>query len=176
MKKMPGYFVAILAIVCVGLLPVISGCTQAKNEGFAIYLTKENVPPAQMETLSHVNLADQPIISAGDVISYDAQTHEITLSQSAFQRVADQQVPVTGKSFLVCLDKAPVYWGAFWVVFSSLSFDGVIIDKPLDTQGPPVITIGQGYPGASFYRGEDPRNKPVILKSLEQAGKLINTR
>ena len=176
MKKLSGYLAAILALICVGALPVFSGCSSALHEGFAIYLTRNDIPPAQMEALSHVDLADQPIISAADVISYSAQTHEIKLSQSAFQRVTDLKVPVTGKSFLVCVDKAPVYWGAFWVDYSSLSFEGVTIEKPLDTQGPPVITIRQGYPAASFYRGEDPRNNPVILKSLEQAGKLIDTR
>jgi hypothetical protein len=31
-----------------------------------------------------------------------------------------------------------------------------------------------GYPSSAFYGGEDPRNNPEILRSLEQAGKLIN--
>jgi hypothetical protein len=31
-----------------------------------------------------------------------------------------------------------------------------------------------GYPASSFYKGEDPRNNPVVLDSLEQSGKLIN--
>jgi len=83
-------------------------------------------------------------------------------------------VPVQGKSFLVCVDKAPVYWGAFWTPVSSMSFDGVTIWKPLGTQEPKVITLELGYPSSSFYIGEDPRNNTAVIKSLEQAGKLIN--
>jgi len=30
-----------------------------------------------------------------------------------------------------------------------------------------------GYPSASFYGGEDPRNDPEVLRALEQAGKLV---
>ena len=158
----------------VGPTFLIGGCTAAKGEGFAIYLTREDIPPAQMEALSHVNIADQPIISIIDVITYNAQTHEIRITENAFNRIADLEVPVQGKSFLVCVDKAPIYWGAFWTPISSMSFDGVTIWKPLGSQEPKVITLELGYPSSSFYSGEDPRNNTAVMKSLEQASKLIN--
>jgi hypothetical protein len=176
MKKRYGYLGVILALVGLGLLPVCSGCSSAPNEGFAIYLTRNSIPPSQMESMSHVDLADAPIIAGDDIVSYNAQTHEITLSPEAFARVAELKIPTTGRSFLVCVDQAPVYWGAFWALYSSQSFDGVTIGQPLNPQGPPVIKIGLGYPGASFYRQEDPRSDPVILESLAQAGKLIDPR
>jgi hypothetical protein len=147
--------------------------TLMKGEGFAIYLTREDIPPAKMEMLSHVDIADQPIISIQDIITYNAQTHEIKLTDEAFERIADLEVPVSGKSFLVCVDRAPVYWGAFWTPFSSLSFDGVTIWKPLGSQETKVISLELGYPAASFYEGEDPRSNPVVLDSLEKSGKLI---
>ena len=83
-------------------------------------------------------------------------------------------MPVTGKSFLVCVDKSPVYWGAFWTPVSSISFDGVTIWKPPGSQESEVITLELGYPSSSYYSGEDPRNDAEVIKSLEQAGKLIN--
>jgi hypothetical protein len=150
------------------------GGTVTKGDGLAIYLTKENIPPTQMEALSHVNIAEQPIISIEDVITYNAQTHEIKLTDTAFERISQMDVPVRGKSFLVCVDKAPIYWGAFWTPISSMSFDGVTIWKPLGSQEPKVITLELGYPSSSFYSGEDPRNNVAVMKSLEQAGKLIN--
>jgi hypothetical protein len=162
----------IFALVCI--LLISSGCTTAKGEGFAIYLTKEDIPPAQMEALSHVNIADQPIISMGDIITYNDQTYELKLIPSAFERISQLDVPVRGKSFLVCVDKEPIYWGAFWTPISSMSFDGVTIWKPLGSQEPKVITLELGYPSSSFYSGEDPRNNPAVINSLEQAGKLIN--
>jgi serpin B len=145
-----------------------------KGEGFAIYLTKEDIPPAQMEALSHVDIADQPVISMKDVVTYNAQTNEIKLTTDAFERVSQLDVPVEGKSFLVCVDKGPIYWGAFWTPISSISFDGVTIWKPLGTQESKVITLELGYPSSSFYGGEDPRNNAEVIKSLEQAGKLVN--
>jgi hypothetical protein len=144
------------------------------GDGFAIYLTKEDIPPAQMEALSHVNIAEQPMISIEDIVTYNAQTHEIELTDTAFERISHLEVPVRGKSFLVCVDKEPVYWGAFWTPLSSMSFDGVTIWQPLGSQELKVITFELGYPSPSFYGGEDPRNNVAIMKSLEQAGKLIN--
>jgi hypothetical protein len=142
-------------------------------EGFAIFLTKQDIPPAQMEALSHVDIAEEPIITISDIITYDAQEHELTLTASAFERISQLDVPVRGKSFIVCVDKGPIYWGAFWVLWSSLSFDGVTIWLPLSLEEPHVIRIELGYPSSELYTGEDPRSNPVVIESLEQAGKLI---
>jgi hypothetical protein len=165
---------AILVVpVVVVLAFLIGGCTDRIGEGFAIYLTKEDVPPAQMEALSHVDIEERPIISMNDIITYNAQTHELKLTDTAFERIAQLEVPVRGKSFLVCVDKEPIYWGAFWTPISSISFDGVTIWQPLGTQELKVVTLELGYPSSSFYGGEDPRNNTKVMKSLEQAGKLI---
>ncbi|MDD5038716.1 MAG: hypothetical protein PHN78_05305, partial [Dehalococcoidales bacterium] len=90
----------------------------------------------------------------------------------AYELISQLDVPVAGKSFLVCVDKAPIYWGAFWTPISSLSFDGVTILKSLSLQEPPVITLELGYPSPDFYNGEDPRNSPEVFRALDEAGKL----
>jgi hypothetical protein len=148
--------------------------TLMEGEGFAIYLTREDIPPEKMEMLSYVNIADHPIVSMQDIITYNAQTHEIKLTDTAFERISQLDVPVSGKSFLVCVDKAPIYWGAFWIPISSMSFDGITIWKPLGSQESQVIKLDLGYPSSSFYSGEDPRNNTEALQSLERSGKLIN--
>jgi hypothetical protein len=162
------------ALIIIGAILTLSSCTISKGDGFAIYLTKGDIPPDQMPTLSQVDIAEPPIISMKDVITYNAQTHELKLTTSAFERISQLDVPVRGRSFVVCVDRKPIYWGAFWTPISSLSFDGVTIWKPLSLEGPHVITIELGYPSSSFYGGEDPRNNPEVMRSLEQAGKLIN--
>jgi len=161
-------------LLLVTMLFTFFGCRSATKEGFAIYLTADNVPVSQMEALSYVNLADKPLISEADIISYLQTTHEIQLADEAYQRILDLEVPVSGKSFLVCVDRAPIYWGAFWTPISSISFDGVTIWKPLGSHEPQVITLELGYPSPSFYGGEDPRSNPEVMKSLEQSGKLID--
>jgi hypothetical protein len=147
---------------------------EVESGGFAIYLTKQDIPPAQMEALSHVDIAERPIITISDIIMYDAQEHELRLTASAFESISQLDVPTGGKSFIVCVDNAPIYWGAFWVLWSSQSFDGVTIWKPLSLEEPYVIRLELGYPSSALYTGEDPRSNPVVFESLEQAGKLIN--
>ena len=174
MKKLFRYFGLIAVLLVSVLSPLLGGCGAPKGEGFAIYLTRDDVPPQKMEALSYVPLEEQPVLSLADIISYNAQTHEIKLNPPGFGRIAHLQVPVQGKSFMVCVDKSPVYWGAFWTPISSLSFSGVTIWQPLPTEALPVVTLSLGYPNESFYGGTDPRSNPDILKSLRKAGKLID--
>jgi len=166
--------ITLVIMAMAGFTVLVGACISANSEGFAIYLTKQDVPPAHMEALSHVDIADEPIISEKDVITYDAQTHELELNMNGFNRISSLEVPVRGKSFMVCVDKQPIYWGAFWTPISSVSFDGVTICQPLGWQESRVITLELGYPSASFYSGQDPRNNREVMDSLEQAGKLIN--
>jgi len=163
----------IIGAVLVSSVLMSSICATSKGEGFAIYLTERNTPPAQMEALSHVDIAEKPVIAISDIITYDAQEHEMRLTASVIERVSQLGVPVRGKSFIVCIDERPIYWGAFWTPLSSMSFDGVTIWKPLSLEEPHVIRLELGYPSSAFYIGEDPRRNPVIIESLKQAGKLI---
>jgi len=164
-----------IVISCIFIIIITYGSyiTSTKGKGFTIYLTKKDIPPAQMEALSHVDVSDQPIISVKDIITYNAQTHEMKLTPRAFDLIYELDVPVTGKSFMVCIDEEPIYWGAFWTPISSLSFDGVTIWKPYNNQEQKIIVLELGYPSPSFYNGEDPRNNRKVLESLEKDGKLI---
>ncbi len=164
------------ACLLAGLLLIAVGCGSERGEGFAIYLPARDVPPSQLATLSHMEIADTPLISGADVGSYAQDAHEIELTAQAFARITELEVPVAGRSFVVCVDRRPIYAGAFFTPISSLSFDGVVITKPLDSEaaagGAHVIRIELGYPGPAFFSGEDPRADRAVLESLEQAGRL----
>jgi hypothetical protein len=165
----------VVVVVCILIIVISYGSyvNSSKVKGFEIYLTQEDIPPAQMEALSHVELIDHPIISVKDIITYNAQTHEIKLTSNAYDRVLTLDVPVTGRSFMVCVDEEPIYWGAFWTPISSLSFDGVTIWQPYNTEEQKIIVLELGYPSSSYYSDEDPRNNRKVLESLEKDGKLI---
>jgi len=122
--------------------------------------------------LSHVDRAEEPVISMQDIITYNSQTHELKLTKNAYERISKLEVPVRGRSFVACVDGNPVYWGAFWTPISSMSFDGITIWKPLTLREPYIIKLELGYPSPSFYSEKDPRDSPEIIRSLEQAGKL----
>jgi hypothetical protein len=167
---------AALIVTLLLALLVFYGCGSQQetmvSEGFAIYLTKNDIPVSQMEALSYIEIADEPVISIDDIISYDGDTHEIELTTGAYERVMGLQVPTSGKSFIVCVDKQSIYWGAFWTPISSQSFNGVTVQVLQHPQEGNVIKLELGYPSPSFYQGDDPRSNYVIMQSLEQAGKL----
>ena len=164
-------FAALALAACVSTPPA---STTPQGEGFAIYLTAGDIPVSQMEALSHVEIADTPVISETDIVSYHWDTHEIELTAEAVARLEGLQVPTNGKAFVVCVDRQPVYWGAFWASYSSQSFDGITIWTlfPSDDR---TITIRKGYPGGSFFKGEDPRNNPLIEEVLARDHKLASS-
>ena len=122
--------------------------------------------------LSDLELEDKPVLSVDDIVAYSRNTHEIELTPAAYERLSQLGVPIAGMPFVVCVDRAPVYGGAFWVGYSSMAFNGIVIDTLPATQNRP-IRIQLGYPESpELFVGEDRRSDPRILQSLEQAGKL----
>ena len=142
------------------------------ENGFSIHLIAGDISPQQLAALSHLELEKDPLLSINDIVSYRKETHEIEMTADGYERIRGLSVPVNGRAFAVCVNGQPIYSGAFWVAYSSLSFDGVIIEVTRATKEHPVLQISLGYPGPAFFQGDDPRSDPGILKALEQAGKL----
>lgn len=155
------------------LLPILTvgGCASPKSEGFAIYFLSRDVPVSEMPIVSHLDIADRPLVSLRDIVSYSSETHDIELTAKAYEKISELEVPVNGRVFVVCINRYPIYWGAFWTPVSAIPFDGVTILKPLASDRH-VIQVQLGYPSPKFSTGEDPRSNPEILRSLERAGKL----
>ncbi len=174
MKSQYRTFLKVTPFIIVVIFLLYSSFTNRNEEGFAIYLTKDDIDPTQIPILSHVEINNQPIISLKDIIEYDSNTHEIALTPKAFIRISNLEVPVKGKIFMVCVDKEPIYAGAFWTPISSISFDGVTIWKPLISDESNIIKLELGYPSPDFYGGEDPRVNVKIMESLKRVGKLTN--
>jgi hypothetical protein len=158
------------------LLVVACGCGTSRGEGFAIYLPATEIPASQLPILSRIKLPDTPLVSGADIVSYSKETHQIELTAGAFNRVAELEVPVSGRAFVVCVDRQPIYTGAFFTPISSVSFDCVVIMKPLDARatatGRHMVQLQLGYPGPDFFSGQDPRADPAIIESLQRVGKL----
>ncbi len=172
--------ITFMAVTAILLLVVFitgaftGGCRMQPGEGFAIYLTEGDIAPEDIISLVSIKITDKPIIGSGDIVTYNMQTYEMKLTQEAFERLKTLQIPVQGTSFIVCAGRKPVYQGAFWTPVSSISYSGVTVWKPYDNDIKPVITLSLGYPGPSFYSGEDPRNNAVLMSALEKEGKLIS--
>ena len=174
-RRVVGAVAAVVTLLVALVLGGVGCGGSPSGEGFAIYLPATDIPPSRLAALSHIEIADAPLVASDDVVAYAAGSHEIELTPAAYERIAALEVPVSGLSFAVCVDRAPVYAGAFWTEISSASFDGVVIMKAFSPESTPessVIRLELGYPGRDFFTGADPRPDPVVLDALRQAGKL----
>ncbi len=145
------------------------------TEGFAIYLTKDNVPPSQMEALSNVELEDEPLIGIVDIINYVQNYRQIQLTDEAYERLINLGIPTSGKSFVVCVDKEPIGWGAFWTPVSSQSFGGIVIMVPPLPDSPRgiknSIVIESGYPSHQYSESKYQIDYTKMDESFKKAGK-----
>ena len=78
MKRLSGFVAAGLALLTISVPPISGGCSTLKNEGFAIYLTREDIPPSDMPNLGQFNIVEKPIIATSDIVSYNSETVSYT--------------------------------------------------------------------------------------------------
>lgn len=146
-----------------------------EGEPFAIYLVADEQitgPAAKNFDIDQLPLAEMPIIATDDIISYDWERHGMNLGEEAYLRLISifmAGLPSSGVPFVVTSYQQPVYVGAFWSPYSSLSFDGVVILQPLDPAGQ-TLYFTLGYPKEDNFTGEDPRSDPRLQQVLEEAG------
>jgi hypothetical protein len=150
----------------------ISKTPQNSGEGFSIYLLAKDITPQQLPMLSHLELQPEPFLAQADILVYHKATHEIELTTSGYEKIHALHVPVNGVAFAICVDRQPIYAGAFWADYSSLSYAGIIINTTRVVEGTPLIQIVPGYPAPTYFKGEDPRSDPRIFQALEAVGKL----
>ncbi len=147
---------------------------------FTITLTGDGVTPADLlavDDLGDVTLAAEPLLTADDLLAYDVTSHVFTLTMEAAGRVAALDVPTNGRGFVVAVEGTPIYAGAFWAPYSSLSYDGVVIlvlpgysagaGFPSESG---TFRLELGYPGSGFFRGSDPRSDPRVVDALVELG------
>jgi len=147
------------------------GCVSQSGEVFALYLLAEEAPPSEVISISNLRLADSPIVSTKDIVTYSRASHTIELTLEALNRIQELEVPTNGRVFVVAVDCQPMYWGAFWIPLSSEPFDGVTI-LSVPTSDRNSIQLQLGYPSELYFTGDDPRSNPAIMQALEKAGKL----
>lgn len=146
-----------------------------EGDPFAIYLVADEQvtgPGAMRTDIDALPLAEQPLITIDDIVSYDWQRHGMNLEEEAYFQLVSIFIggmPSSGVPFVVTSYQQRIFVGAFWAPYSSLSFDGVVIMQPLDPAGQ-TLYINLGYPREENFTGEDPRSDPRIQQALEEAG------
>jgi hypothetical protein len=150
-------------------------CQVSEKPWFGIYLAHQNLPIEELRKLplESIEIQTPALISDGDLISYDWDTHTLALNAQAQQRLLAQfsmPIDVDGVPFVVYTGEQPIYLGAFWTPLSSLSFDGVFILQSYN-EDMSTLRLELGYPSQTFA-GQDPRNDPRLYQALLYAGKL----
>jgi hypothetical protein len=178
----------VLVLASIAVILAIGSCMAQKvksntplkevDGAFGIYIIKGDFGYfTKIPAIDDPNLLmeDKPIISIADIIVYKKDTHEIELVPASYERLKQSIIAdaIGGPLFAVCLDKKPIYVGAFWASISSQSFDGVVIrDIWYKSKDCNIIKLSLGYPNEGFFKGEDPRPNSAIFHFLEKAGKL----
>lgn len=170
-----------ISLMFILILLALSACqttaeeAQLEGDPFAIYLVGDpqiTGPSAQTYDIDKLPLSEVPLITTADLVSYDWERHGINLTEDAYLKLVVLLMggmPSSGVPFVIVSYGQPLYAGAFWSFYSSLSFDGVVILQPLDPAGQ-TLYISLGYPGEKNFTGTDPRGDSRLQQALENAG------
>lgn len=152
----------------------LAACNPSQDN-FSVYIVAEDIPHDVVVKgdIENLQLETQPLLTAEDILWYDTAAHEMELTEEAFERIAELNIPVAGgPNFVVCVGSERIYGGAFWTPLSSLSFDGVVIQPPLGTDNH-TVRFQLSYPESpDLFKGQDLRADARIIQALRQAGKL----
>jgi len=149
-------------------LGVLSACgADQVQPRFALYLVK-----AHDAEIAKTELESQPLLTEQDIVSYDWQTHTMTLTESGEKKFpAMKDMGTYGKEFVIVADGQRCYRGAFWHPASSVSHSDPVIET--FHQGR-AVQIQRAYPSDKFATGDDPRPDKRIRQVLEALGKIKN--
>ncbi len=145
------------------------------NKGFALYLLPENIKSEELSNLDikKIKPAGKPFISINDISTYLKNTHEFVLHYEETKRLRKLKVPVSGTPFIVFVGDEPIYTGAFWNGFSSVSFKGVVIDVSNLVGDFPTLKLELDYPPlATKNISFDPRPDQRIFNDLKKNDRL----
>ena len=159
------------------------GATQQRPR-FGIFMPKLDVYSRTLDVQRRVNeylrskpgeipLADYPIISEDDLLSYDWDTHTLHLRDSIWLKIPRPGNGL-GSPFVVVVDGTPIYVGAFWSGMSSEANPGPVIVSEyfgFDERDSKDLVIRRGY-GPPDLGLPDSRNNEKLKKVLEELGKL----
>lgn len=155
-------------------------CRGEATNSFDIYLTAEpvdrRITAYGQGDWSRIRLAEPPLISVADIISYDFSNHVMKLKPEALARIP--RPPVEGVPFIVVVNGERIYLGAFTTGESSMTFGvpHIMVDRAslVTNQPPDTLVVERAYPSPSFGVGPDPRGDQRIKTALTALHKLKN--
>ncbi len=143
-------------------------------------------PCAADEPVNQVEIRSEDgkvVIAADQIRSYDWATHTLTLApkvrdELSKKLIRDSQI-ISGIPFAMTVDGQAIYKGKFTSCSSSRTLSTVTIVIDMAAIDPKLkanqLRIQLGYPGADFFKGDDPRADKRLKNALDTEGKLADT-
>ena len=166
-----------IVLATILLLTVSSLAASPKRSTFGIYLIAGSgdarVFAHKSERWKDLPLANEPIISADDIVAYDFEKHAMRLKPAALKRLPRPNV--SGIPFVVVVNGERIYPGAFYTMASSITCDVPVIvtDRIAHNQATPadVVLIYRAYP-QQMASGKDLRSDVRVRNALAKLKKL----
>ena len=116
----------------------------------------------------YLQRTNEPVITNGDVVWYDADDCTFKLTEGGFEKIKALRVGTYGEPFTIRIGETVIYRGAFWTPISSVGYIGLIIEQPFGQAD--TIQLRMGYPMGSedIYLKCDYR----IVEYFQRIGKL----
>lgn len=168
-------YLILFVVMLLGLV-LLSGCGRKKEPAFAIFLvlTEMMAEDVLAVPLDDLTLDDTALLTMEDVLRYQPENYELTLTDDAVSRLGRRGVPLGGLPFVLVAQGERVYMGAFWTPISSLSYSGTAAMLSLEEDAV-TLRFDLGYPASpELFEGVDLRNDARILKAFSDAEKLID--
>ena len=118
-----------------------------------------------------IPLAEYPIISEEDLVSYDWDTHTLELKNPPWFML--HKPHGRGIPFVVVVEGVPIYVGAFWLRLSSRDTDVPAIRWDFQMKSTSMTIMATTREGKSERR-TDPRPNERLKQVLQELGKLRN--
>ncbi|MEM9324697.1 MAG: hypothetical protein AAGA85_03540 [Bacteroidota bacterium] len=146
---------------------------QVGQAGLAIYsvdqpypdFTKSDVDCYYCFDVDKTKLSGSPILSESDIVSFDWDNQQVTLTDEGMKKVSALDIPLPGMAVAFVLNGEPIYGFWFWNSLSAYTCDRVCATPTKD------FKITFGLPGVQPY-GSDPRFnsklKSYVTKNLKQ--------
>lgn len=174
--KFPFALLAVFALV--GLLLFCSDDqSRADDLNLALYLLLPDTLNAYETVdmpIENLMLADEPILSLGEIKTYNWSDHSFTITSTAYNRIENvlgeyaTHIDLRGVPFVTTVEEERIYLGAFWNPISSIPWPCSAITFPPLTESPLILSIMAPWKDVT----PDQRSDPRIHEALDAAGVL----
>jgi hypothetical protein len=166
----------VTGFICLGVL-ISCNEDQPKDNDLALYLILPdtlNAYEAGDMPIGDLALADEPILSLDNIMTYEWSDHRFTITSSTYSRMENvlgvygSSIDLEGLPFILSVAEKRIYLGAFWNPVSSIPPPCSAITFPPLTESPLTLIIMPPWIDST----PDQRSDPRIREALDDAGVL----